>query len=161
MGAMLNGRFIVLDVAQSKISASDVVRRPDLGRVRGSSGRPRRTRGRRCWSPRRRARFTRSASSPRTSLRHRRHAVPVRADHRRLIPWGIGAPFSAVDYRGRIMWLAQNKDGDRKVVVALAGYSTANVISNEALEHGARHLRPTINDAEGFVYDDTARAPTC
>jgi hypothetical protein len=73
-----------------------------------------------------------------------------------LIPWGIGAPFSAVDYRGRIMWLAQNKDGDRKVV-SLAGYSTATVISNEALET-ALGTYETVNDAEGFVYDDTGES---
>lgn len=73
-----------------------------------------------------------------------------------LIPWGIGAPSSAVDDNGRIKWLAQNKDGDR-VVMALSGYSTAERISNEALEHAMKGYE-RVDDAEAFVHQEDGRS---
>jgi hypothetical protein len=153
MGAMLNGRFIALDAGTSKISASNVFDGLTWGPL--------------TWTQRS------TASDPwRAMLVSTDTAkiyaigeltgdvyydngnspfpyVPISGT---LIPWGTGAPFSLVDDRGKITWLAQNKDGDR-VVVRLQGYTTAQRISTHAMEAALRKYA-RVDDAEAFLYQE-------
>lgn len=156
VGAMLNGRFLILDVQESKLSCSD----PFDGLTWNAFAFTQRSTASDPW----RMMLVSTSTSKVYMLGELTSDVyydvgttpfPLAPITGALIPWGISAPFSAVDYRGRIMWLAQNKDGDR-VVVALTGYSTADAISNEALE-SALATYERIDDAEGFVYEELGR----
>jgi hypothetical protein len=69
-----------------------------------------------------------------------------------VIPYGIAAPFSAAEYQGNPVWLAQNKSGDRMIMRA-TGYSTADRISTHALEFAMRQYE-VVADAEAVVYQE-------
>lgn len=68
------------------------------------------------------------------------------------IPYGISAPYSAVDFDGAVTWLTQSKNGDRRVVSA-AGYGSADPISSPGMEAIiGQYAR--VDDAEAFVYEE-------
>ena len=67
-----------------------------------------------------------------------------------VLPYGIAAPFSVAEHRGKPTWLAQNKDGARMIVQA-TGYSNAERISTHAVEY-ALNTYSRVDDAEAMVY---------
>jgi hypothetical protein len=67
-----------------------------------------------------------------------------------LLPYGIGAVWSAVDVNGSPIWLAQNKSGARLIVQA-QGFGVPQRISNHAVERAlAGYSR--VDDAEAYSY---------
>lgn len=69
-----------------------------------------------------------------------------------LIPHGIAAPFSAAEFGGGVMFLAQNRNGDRTIRLA-SGYSQADQVSTEAVNYQiSRYAR--VDDAEALVYEE-------
>lgn len=156
MGAMLNGRFLAMDPASSTLGCSDVFN----GLVYNAFAFGQRSTASDPW----RSMLVSTATQKIYMLGEFTSDVyydtgesffPFTPISGALIPWGIAAPFSAVDDRGKIKWLAQNKDGDR-VVVALSGYASADRISNEAVETAmAGYSR--VDDAEAFVHQEQGR----
>lgn len=68
------------------------------------------------------------------------------------IPYGTGAPFSAIAFEGAAVWLSQSKDGDRQVVMT-AGYGSANPISDPGMEWLIGQYE-TVSDCESMVYEE-------
>jgi hypothetical protein len=155
MGGMVDGYFLVLDTAASKLRISNL--------LDGLT-----------WDPTQFAQRN-TASDPWRALLVSNQRVylfgertsevwydagnfpfPFAPIQGGVIPYGIMAPFSAKEYQGNPVWLTQNKDGDRMVVRA-TGYSTAERISTHALEFALRTYE-RVNDADAVVYQEDGHA---
>ena len=69
-----------------------------------------------------------------------------------VVPYGIEAPFSAEEFNGQMTWLGRSKFGAR-VVVRATGYSSADIISDEALNYQLATYKK-VDDAEALVYQE-------
>lgn len=150
MGAMVDGYFLALDIASSTLKISDLLDGltwdPTQILQRSDAPDP--------W----RALIV-GANSKIYLLGERTSSVlydagafpfPFVPIQGALIPYGIAGPFAAALLDGTPVWLAQNVSGDRQVVRA-TGYSSAEVISNEALSHTwSQYAR--VDDAEAFTF---------